>query len=115
MTSARTAARYLERRIVWFALSLAFASYGGTNSQAWGSESNPFHDQSAATSRLADECESSATAAGNFVTHSTTTGVQQAKGMLYISQDVTFTLTGDDSGSAVAVAWALLRPSLMRS
>ena len=98
----RTAANIFGQRVLLFAVSIAFAGCGGTQSQPGAPRGSADHKTSPASVRLERECDSATRAVGKFVTQSTTTSVQQVNGTLLVAQDVTFTITGDITGTALA-------------
>ena len=77
------------QRMLFLAASLAFASCGG----------NDLPDSRSTAIRLDSE-RAPTTVAGDFITHSTTTGVQQVGELLFVKQDVFFSVTGGLSGTA---------------
>jgi hypothetical protein len=102
MTTVITKARSVEQWVLFFAVSLAFASCGGKEPYTSNAMSRGVQGNSSAAPRVDSESESRTEAKGNFTTHSSTTGIQPANGRLIVTQDITFTVTGDLAGTALA-------------
>jgi hypothetical protein len=102
MTTVIPKARSIEQRVLFFAVSLAFASCGGKEPSASNAVSSGMRSQSSAGFQRDGDSDMSASAKGNFTTHSTTTSIQPVNGKLIVTQDITFTVTGDVSGTALA-------------
>lgn len=100
----------IEPRVLFFAVSLALASCGGKEPHPSNVASGREPGNSSTANQLKDD-DASTTATGAFTTRSTTTGVQPFNGMLVVTQDITFTATGDVSGTAPAQDTVILNPS----
>ena len=91
----------IGQQMLSFALALALGSCGKEPS-ASDAVSRSIRSHSSAAPERHGDSEESANARGNFTTHSTTTSVQPVNGKLIVTQDITFTVTGDLSGTAMA-------------
>jgi hypothetical protein len=92
----------IGQQILSFALALALGSCGGKEPSASNAVSSGIRSHSSAASKRDGDSEKSANAKGTFTTHSTTTSVQPVNGKLIVTQDITFTVSGDLSGTAMA-------------
>jgi Protein of unknown function (DUF3224) len=108
MTSVISKARTIEQRILFFAVSLAIASCDGHEPHASKAMSSAVEGNSSGALQRDSESER---ARGNFTTRSTTTGVRQVDGILIVTQDITFTVTGDLSGTALAQDTVVINPA----
>lgn len=109
MTPVIPKAGSIEQQVLFFAISLAFAGCGGKETQS--SNASALQGNSSAASQLDSESGRPTPATGNFTTHSTTTGVQSFNGILVVTQDITFTVIGDLSGTALAKDTVIINPS----
>jgi Protein of unknown function (DUF3224) len=98
----------MNARKIGFLFAMALVACGGKDEQIAAST---IGSGAASDVRKSEPESKPAFATGDFTTHSTTTGVQQSNGMLLVSQDVTFTVTGGLSGTATAKDIILLNSS----